>query len=224
VWQDDSGRFDERRCAASSFQPGLLRLDLLQHKNVGGDREQRLIARAAQSAERAKVLVQRLLAFARRQPLQPSAVDLAGLVHGMADLIASTAGPRIRLAVQVADALPRAHADVNQLEMALLNLPVNARDAMPDGGTLRITADMSGADLRPPSGGRPGSYLRLSVADTGSWMDEATLARAVEPLFSTKGVGKRTGLGLSMVHGLASQLGGVLTIQSRVGVGTNVEL
>ena len=199
-------------------------LDLLQRKNVAGDREQRLIAGAAQSAERAKVLVQRLLAFARRQPLQPSAVDLAALVHGMADLIASTAGPQIRLAVQVADNLPPAHADVNQLEMALLNLSVNARDAMPDGGTLRITADMSGAQLPPSPGLAPGSYLRLSVADTGSGMDEATLARAVEPFFSTKGVGKGTGLGLSMVHGLASQLGGALTIQSRVGVGTHVEL
>ncbi|TCP36102.1 PAS domain-containing protein [Sphingomonas sp. BK235] len=199
-------------------------LDLLQRKNVGGVREQRLIAGAAQAAERAKVLVQRLLAFARRQPLQPSAVNLATLVHGLADLIASTAGPQIRLAVQVADNLPPAHADANQLEMALLNLSVNARDAMPDGGTLRITAEMSGADLLPPPGVRTGSYLRLSVADTGSGMDEATLARAVEPFFSTKGVGKGTGLGLSMVHGLASQLGGALTIRSRVGVGTNVEL
>lgn len=199
-------------------------LDLLQRKNVGGEREQRLIAGAAQSAERAKVLVQRLLAFARRQPLQPSAVDVGALVHGMADLIASTAGPQIRLAVQVAGNLPPAHADLNQLEMALLNLSVNARDAMPNGGTLRITADISNGDLRPPTDVAPGSYLRLSVTDTGLGMDQATLARAVEPFFSTKGVGKGTGLGLSMVHGLASQLGGALTIRSRVGVGTHVEL
>lgn len=199
-------------------------LDLLARKGLGGEREQRLIAGAAQSAERAKLLVQRLLAFARRQPLQPSAVDLGELVHGMADLIGSTAGPQIKVAVEVGPELPPAHADPNQLEMALLNLAVNARDAMPDGGTLRITADAATGDQPRPEGLGDANYLRLSVADTGVGMDEATLGRAVEPFFSTKGVGKGTGLGLSMAHGLASQLGGALTIRSRVGVGTHVEL
>lgn len=196
-------------------------LDMLQRRQLGGEREQRLIAGAAQAAERAKVLVQRLLAFARRQPLQAAAVDMGDLVRGMADLIASTAGPQIKVAVDVADRVPAAHADRNQLEMALLNLAVNARDAMPNGGTLRITADVG---AQRPAGLAPGDYVRLSVADTGVGMDEETLKRAVEPFFSTKGVGQGTGLGLSMVHGLASQLGGVLTIQSRRDVGTNVEL
>ena len=170
-----------------------------------------------QSADRAKTLVQRLLAFARRQPLQPSAVDVGRLVAGMADLIASTSGPQIQVVVDAAEGLPPAKADPNQLEMALLNLGVNARDAMPEGGTLRITADLDrvGADHR--SGLRPGAYVRLSVADTGVGMDEATLKRAVEPFFSTKGIGKGTGLGLSMVHGLASQLGGALNVESRLG-------
>ena len=198
-------------------------LDMLQRRGVGGEREQRLIAVAAQSAERAKTLIQRLLAFSRRQPLQPIAVDLGQLVRNMADLVSSTSGPQIRVAVDVADGLPSAKADPNQLEMALLNLSVNARDAMPDGGTLRIsvTARTLGASAAGPKAGR---YICLSVADTGVGMDEATLARAVEPFFSTKGFSKGTGLGLSMVHGLALQLGGALTIKSKVGLGTNVEL
>lgn len=195
-------------------------LDLLQHKQLGGAREQRLIAGAAQSAERARTLVQRLLAFARRQPLQLIPVDMAQLVAGMSDLVASTTGPQIAVEVDIAPGLPPADADPNQLEMALLNLAVNARDAMPDGGTLRITASRRDAG----TDGAPGDYICLSVADTGSGMDAATLARAVEPFFSTKGVGKGTGLGLSMVHGLASQLGGALDIQSVPGQGTRVAL
>jgi PAS domain S-box-containing protein len=199
-------------------------LDMLQRKGLGGEREQRLIDGAMRSADRAKTLVQRLLAFARRQPLQPSAVDLGKLVAGMADLIASTSGPQIKVVVGAADGLPPAKADPNQLEMALLNLGVNARDAMPNGGTLRITADLDRIEAGHRSGLRPGDYVRLSVADTGVGMDEATLKRAVEPFFSTKGIGKGTGLGLSMVHGLASQLGGGLSVESRPGIGTNVIL
>jgi PAS domain S-box-containing protein len=199
-------------------------LDMLQRRGLGGERERRLIDGAMQSAERAKTLVQRLLAFARRQPLQPSAVDVGKIVTGMADLLASTSGPQIRLVVEVPDDLPAAQADPNQLEMALLNLGVNARDAMPDGGTLRITAKVEAVGAPSSAGLKPGRYVCLSVADTGIGMDEETLARAVEPFFSTKGVGKGTGLGLSMAHGLASQLGGGLTIQSRPGVGTNITI
>jgi signal transduction histidine kinase/CheY-like chemotaxis protein len=199
-------------------------LDLLQRKGLGGEREQRLIAGAAQSAERARTLVQRLLAFARRQPLQPVPVDVAKLVSGMGELVSSTIGPQIRVVVEAPDGLPSALADPNQLEMAVLNLAVNARDAMPDGGTLRITAGRESIRSDHRSKLRTGHYIRLSVADTGAGMDAATLARAVEPFFSTKGIGKGTGLGLSMVHGLASQLGGAITIQSQPGLGTNVEL
>jgi PAS domain S-box-containing protein len=199
-------------------------LDLLQRKGLGGEREQRLIAGAVQSAERARTLVQRLLAFARRQPLQLVPVDVAKLVSEMGELVASTTGPQIRVVVEVRDDLPPAKADPNQLEMAILNLAVNARDAMPDGGTLRITADGELIRSGHRSKVRSGHYIRLSVADTGVGMDAATLARAVEPFFSTKGIGKGTGLGLSMVHGLASQLGGAITVQSQPGLGTNVEL
>ncbi len=199
-------------------------LDMLQRKGLGGEREQRLIAGAIQSADRARTLVQRLLAFARRQPLQPRAVDLKALVGGMADLVASTSGPQIKLDVEVANDLPAAVADQNQLEMAILNLSVNARDAMPEGGRLSITARPATSDEAQRAGLRSGHYVRLAVADTGTGMDPDTLRRAVEPFFSTKGIGKGTGLGLSMVHGLAAQLGGALTIDSRPGLGTAVVL
>ena len=199
-------------------------LDLLNRNGVGNDRERRLIDGALQSAERAKTLVQRLLAFARRQPLKPRPVDIAALVLDMGHLIASTTGPQIKVVVEAGDDLPAAKADANQLEMALLNLSVNARDAMPDGGTLRITVSVETLGPVHEAQLPPGDYIRLSVADTGMGMDEETIARAIEPFFSTKGIGKGTGLGLSMVHGLASQLGGALTLASRPGIGTNIEL
>ncbi|MGY4235867.1 PAS domain S-box-containing protein [Bradyrhizobium sp. USDA 4449] len=199
-------------------------LDALQRRGVGGEREQRLIAGAMQSADRAKTLVQRLLAFARRQPLQARATRVGDLIHGMGELISSTSGPQVKVSVEIQQDLPAAKVDENQLEMALLNLAVNARDAMPDGGTLRITADAQQVDAGHRTNLRPGRYVRLSVADSGVGMDESVKARAIEPFFSTKGIGKGTGLGLSMAHGLASQLGGALTIQSRPGVGTNIEM
>ena len=199
-------------------------LDMLQRKGIGGEREHRLIAGAAQAAERAKTLVQRLLAFARRQPLQAVPVNIGRLVADMGDLISSTTGPQIQVTVDTPEGLPEAMADPNQIEMAILNLSVNARDAMPDGGELRISAKARTVAGEHKSGLAPGAYICISVADTGTGMDETTLAHAVEPFFSTKGVGQGTGLGLSMVHGLASQLGGALTIRSAVGAGTTVEL
>ncbi len=204
--------------------PILGSLDLLQRRRVGDEREQRLIDGALQSAERAKLLVQRLLAFARRQPLQTVSVDIAGLMRGMADLIDSTCGPGIKVAVAVSDDLPPALADPNQLEMAILNLSVNARDAMPDGGRLTLSATAETVGLGDNGRLSPGQYVRISVADSGLGMDQDTVERAIEPFFSTKGIGRGTGLGLSMAHGLASQLGGVLTISSVPAMGTNVEL
>ncbi|UYY77526.1 ATP-binding protein [Sphingomonas sp. R1] len=199
-------------------------LDLLQRQGGGGERERRLVDRALQAADRAQVLVQRLLAFARRQPLQPVPVDVGALVTNMAELVASTTGPQIEVVVDAKAALPPATADPNQIEMALLNLCVNARDAMPDGGTIRISVSAERVVQHHRSALDPGRYVRLSVADTGIGMDRATLEKAVEPFFSTKGVGRGTGLGLSMVHGLAAQLGGAMTIQSQPGLGTNVEI
>ncbi len=199
-------------------------LDMLVRRGLGNDRERRLIDGALQSAERAKTLVQRLLAFARRQPLQAVAVDLRTLIDGMATLMSSAVGPNVVVRVELDDNLPPASADANQLEMAILNLGVNARDAMPNGGTLTITAARESVRGDHRSGLKHGDYVRLSVTDTGTGMDEATLARAIEPFFSTKGIGKGTGLGLSMVHGLTAQLGGGLTIVSELGRGTAVEL
>jgi PAS domain S-box-containing protein len=199
-------------------------LDMLQRNETATERERRLIDGALQSAEKAKTLVQRLLAFARRQPLQPQAIDTPRLVRGMADLVASTSGPNVKVVVDVAEPQLFAQADPNQLEMAILNLSVNARDAMPDGGTLTISAKADEVGVGHRSKLAPARYIRVSVADTGVGMDEATLARAVEPFFSTKGVGRGTGLGLSMVEGLAAQLGGALAIQSKPGVGTHIDL
>jgi CheY-like chemotaxis protein len=142
----------------------------------------------------------------------------------MSDLVASTSGPRIKVEVSVPEALPPALADGNQLEMALLNLAVNARDAMPDGGKLVIAARAEAAESGKRLGLKSEPHLVLSVSDTGVGMDEDTRRRAIEPFFSTKGLGRGTGLGLSMVHGLAAQLGGALDIKSALKVGTTIEL
>ncbi|MHA6722368.1 PAS domain S-box protein [Sphingomonas sp. RS2018] len=199
-------------------------LDMLVSKGIGDDRERRLIDGALQSAERAKTLVQRLLAFARRQPLQPTPVDVSLLIAGMADLLGFTLGPLIDIRVDLAPVLPLALADANQLEMALLNLAVNARDAMPDGGELTLAARRESVHSTQVSGVGRGHYVTVCVIDTGVGMDADTVARATEPFFSTKGLGRGTGLGLSMVHGLTAQLGGGLTIESSVGGGTTVKL
>ncbi len=204
--------------------PILGSLDLLVRKGLGSEREQRLIAGALQSAERARILVQRLLAFARRQPLQVVSVDMAQLVQGLRELIGSTLGPTIRLDIDIAADMPAARADPNQLEMALLNLAVNARDAMPNGGRLTIAAGPASVTSDASNVLPPGHYIHLSVCDTGTGMDAETMKRAAEPFFSTKGVGKGTGLGLSMAHGLAAQLGGKLLIRSELGKGTTIEL
>ncbi|HKY80906.1 MAG TPA: ATP-binding protein [Sphingobium sp.] len=200
-------------------------LDLLQRKYGDSDpRSAKLIGNALLAADRAKTLVQRLLGFARRQTLQTRAIDLAGLLTGMRDLIASSIGPTIELDVRHAPNLPAGLGDPNQLELAILNLCVNARDAMPEGGSLTITADEITTDVYRDYRLTAGSYVRISVIDTGSGMSAETLAKAVEPFFSTKEVGRGTGLGLSMVHGLAAQLGGAFTLSSELGQGTRADL
>jgi signal transduction histidine kinase len=206
------------------LMPIIGSLDMLQRKGLGDARTQRMIDGALQSAERAKTLVQRLLAFARRQPLQAQSVDVVALVRGMEDLLASTVGPRVRIEFDLAPDLPPAVADANQLEMALLNLAVNARDAMPDGGTLTVAAALEVLQQEHGASLKAGTYLRLCVHDTGVGMDEDTRRQATEPFFSTKGVGRGTGLGLSMVHGLAAQLGGALDLESDPGAGTTIKI
>ncbi|MGE4219227.1 MAG: response regulator [Alphaproteobacteria bacterium] len=199
-------------------------LDALRRRHGEDARAQRLIAGALQAADRAQTLVQRLLAFARRQVLDPCAVDVPTLIDGMADLITRSIGPQIRLVTPFAAGLPHARVDPAQLELALLNLALNARDAMPEGGTLRVDADRQVVGPEHGNGLRHGEYVRLSVTDSGVGMDETTLKRAIEPFYSTKGVGRGTGLGLSMVHGLAGQSGGALVLSSVPGKGTRAEI
>ncbi|MDP9086906.1 MAG: response regulator, partial [Pseudomonadota bacterium] len=199
-------------------------LDLLRRKLPDDPKLTRLVESALEGAQRGASLTQRLLAFARRQDLRPEAVDVPDLVRGMTDMLQRSLGPLVRVETRFPLDLPPVHADAHQLEMALLNLAVNARDAMPDGGTVNVSAATEYLGETDPAGLPSGRYVRLTLADTGDGMDEATLARATEPFFTTKGVGKGTGLGLSMVHGLAAQSGGRLSIRSQVGHGTTIAL
>ena len=198
-------------------------LDLLLTKRFASDSVLRSATMAMDAAERAKLLVQRLLAFARRQPLLPKPVDVQELASGMRDLLVSSLGPRIALAIDIAPDLPAALADRHQLELALLNLAINGRDAMPDGGIVTVSGSKGGATGRPATLGA-GDYVCISLRDNGIGMDAKTLAQAVEPFFSTKSAEHGTGLGLSMVDGLAAQLGGALQISSTQGGGTEVKL
>ncbi|WP_406858583.1 response regulator [Alsobacter sp. KACC 23698] len=198
-------------------------LELLR-KRVVDERSLRLLDNASEGAKRGAALTKRLLAFARRQELKPEVVDVAALVCGIEDLLRRALGPSVRLTTDFPDGLPAIQADVNQLELALLNLAVNARDAMPDGGLLSISATVVDAARTGFDRLRPGEYLCIAVADTGSGMDAATLAKAAEPFFTTKGPGKGTGLGLSMVHGMAGQSGGALHLVSEPGEGTTVRI
>jgi PAS domain S-box-containing protein len=184
----------------------------------------RLLDGATQAAVRGASLTQRMLTFARQQELKTSAVDLNSLLVGMQELLHRSIGPHIDLRIHVKADLPCAEADANQLELSVLNLAINARDAMPDGGAISIDIDDEEIASNHGQGLKPGQYLRIKIADTGCGMDAPTLAKAIEPFFSTKPAGKGTGLGLSMTHGLTRQLGGALHLSSEVGKGTLVTL
>jgi PAS domain S-box-containing protein len=202
----------------------LSSLTLLQKRLPADPQAQRLLETAVHAVERGKTLTQRMLAFARRQDLKPERVDIPTLVRGMTDLLSRSLGPAYTIETRFPLTLGSVVADANQLEMALLNLVVNARDAMPEGGAITIAARDRIVGPGDAAGLVPGRYVSLCVSDTGSGMDEETLARAMEPFFTTKGVGKGTGLGLSMVHGLAGQSGGRLILESRLGEGTVADL
>jgi len=183
-----------------------------------------LLQSALRAAERGVALIQRLLAFARKQRLDPRSVDLEALVSGIEELLQRTVGPAIHLEIETDPGLAPAHVDANQVELAILNLAINARDAMPVGGTLRISLHNRRADLSSPIELTPGDYVIVSISDTGTGMDEATLAQAFDPFFTTKEVGSGSGLGLPMVQGFAGQSGGAVQIRSKLGEGTTVEL
>jgi signal transduction histidine kinase len=200
-------------------------LEVLKKRLKDDSASQRLLENALKGAERGAALTQRLLAFARRQELRPEIVDISELVVGMQDLLARALGPEIRLENHLPSNLPSVLIDANQLELAVLNLAVNARDAMPSGGLLSLSAsEMDRSDPEAPPGLKARPYIRLSVVDTGQGMDETTLARAAEPFFTTKGIGKGTGLGLSMVQGLAAQSGGGLVLANEPGKGARIDL
>ncbi|MDO6416710.1 ATP-binding protein [Sphingomonas sp. BIUV-7] len=187
-------------------------------------REQRSLGNALKGAERAAALTQRLLAFSRRQPLAPKTIDIARLLTGMSDLLTRSIAETIAIRVVAAPDLWAVEADPNQLENVILNLAVNARDAMPDGGPLTIEAknEVIGADAF--AGVPDGAYVVVSVSDDGMGMAPETVAQVFDPFFTTKEVGKGTGLGLSMVYGFAKQSGGHVHIRSALGAGTTVSL
>lgn len=200
----------------------MANLELVQKEVPSHGRIGRLVDGAFKGAQRGAALTQRLLAFARQQVLKVEPVQLSALVSGMIDLLERSLTSAIELRMTTAEDLPFTMVDANQVELAILNLVVNARDAMPDGGIIVLTVDtaysMDGGELAA------GEYVRVTVTDTGTGMDAATLAKATEPFFTTKELGKGTGLGLSMVHGLVRQLHGALRLESTIGEGTRASI
>jgi PAS domain S-box-containing protein len=205
-------------------------LQLLSTRLPSGDaRAARLVDAAVQGARRGAALTARLLAFARQQELSPVPLDPAKLLVSLRPMLSHLLGPGIRIEEDLPDGLWNLRADPNQLELALLNLAANARDAMPEGGRLGVAARNATVAQAESAfigtGTQPeGQHVVLTVRDTGTGMDEVALARAADPFFTTKGPGKGTGLGLSMVHGFAVQSGGALLLSSRPGEGTVVEI
>jgi signal transduction histidine kinase len=184
----------------------------------------RLVDAAIRAAERGANLTKRMLAFARRQELKPEIVNVPKLVGAMVEMLRHSLGPEIEIVTEFRGEQLTTRVDPNQLELALLNLALNARDAMPDGGKLVIAARPESIGASDVPGLAAGDYLCISERDTGAGMDDATMARAAEPFFTTKGAGAGTGLGLSMVDGLVAQSGGAMRIKSRPGSGTTIEL
>lgn len=199
-------------------------LDLLRKRVPEDPKILRLVENATRGALRGAALTQRMLAFARRQALETRPVALPDLVAGMAELLERSMGPSVVIERSLPPGLPQVSTDGNQLESALINLVVNARDAMPEGGKVTISAHEARIAEPGRHGLRAGSYVVLAVEDMGTGMDAATLARVMEPFFTTKAPGKGTGLGLPMVRALAEQSGGAVHLRSTLGVGTTVEL
>ncbi|HWD68446.1 MAG TPA: PAS domain S-box protein, partial [Caulobacteraceae bacterium] len=198
-------------------------VELLRKRLAGDPKLTPLVDSVEQAIQRGATLTERMLAFARRQELTIESIDLAALLRGLNPFLQRSIGPRVRIEMRIPADLPPGLSDANQLESALLNLVLNARDALGGVGAVVVTARperLSAHDEQTA----PGNYVVLSVSDTGEGMNAKTLARATEPFFSTKGVGKGTGLGLSMVQGLVAQSGGVLSLVSERGKGTTVEM
>lgn len=192
-------------------------LEIVQKRMEPGDRTRRLVDAAMEAGKRGASLTQRMLSFARRQQLEAKSVDVGGLVRGLEDMLNRSIGPRHRIDYVVPKSAVTATVDAHQLELALLNLVVNSRDALGENGMITVAVDTRTGEDRH-------KFAVISVSDNGTGMDEETLARAADPFFTTKGVSKGTGLGLSMVHGFVEQSDGRLVIESEPGRGTKVEI
>ncbi|CRL52606.1 hybrid sensor histidine kinase/response regulator [Pseudomonas sp. URMO17WK12:I11] len=199
-------------------------LEIVRKRVADDPKVMRLIDNATQGALRGVSLTQRMLAFARRQELKSESLQIPGLIEGISGLLRSALGPSVQLETRFSPGLVPVMADNNQLELAVLNLATNARDAMPHGGKIVIAAQTEEVHEHCALALAPGQYVCMSITDTGDGMDAVTLASAMDPFFTTKGVGKGTGLGLSMVHGFLEQLGGRFILKSQVGSGTRAEL
>jgi PAS domain S-box-containing protein len=199
-------------------------LELVRKRIATHEKLAPLVDNAILGAQRGALLTKRMLAFARQQELKDETIHIPQLVVGMTDLLQHSIGPQISIETHFPLALKPIRSDANQVEMALLNLVVNARDAMPEGGQIIFAARNQDVLSDEPNGLKAGSYVCLSVKDSGEGMDQATLSRAMEPFFTTKDPGKGTGLGLPMVHGLAEQSGGRFILESHPGKGTTAEL
>ncbi|MFJ2690596.1 PAS domain S-box protein [Pseudomonas sp. NPDC087336] len=199
-------------------------LEIVRKRMADDPKIIRLLDNATQGALRGVSLTQRMLAFARKQELKSEPVELPVLVQGISGLLRSSLGPSVVLETRFPAQIEPVMADVNQLELAVLNLATNARDAMPDGGKIVISAHAETIADQSRSTPAAGRYVCLSITDTGEGMDEATLASAMDPFFTTKGLGKGTGLGLSMVHGFIEQLGGRFILKSQKNQGTTAQL
>ena len=199
-------------------------IDLMERTLPPNETTLNRLATMRAAVERGATLTSQLLAFARRQPLMPRPADVGTLVAGLQNLVQSAIGSRIQLVLQLPPRLPPATLDPAQIELVLLNLAINARDAMPDGGTLTISAEHARVESKEHEEFEPGEYVVLSVTDTGVGMEPEVAARAFEPFFTTKEVGRGSGLGLSQVYGVAQQLGGGARLESVVGLGTTVHV
>ena len=199
-------------------------LELLDRRAMLDEEQRRILGMTKRAAEQGSELVRRLLAFARRQKLEPHAVDLRSLKDAVSDLLTHTLGGLVHIEWCFEEGIWNAFADQAQLELALINLIINARDAMPNGGTAIIQAENRTIDVTGSLGLVPGDYIRIAVTDTGSGIPPDVLGKVMEPFFTTKEIGKGTGLGLSMVYGFARQSNGAFRIESEIGHGTVAEL
>ncbi|MBV6273066.1 PAS domain S-box protein [Alcaligenaceae bacterium CGII-47] len=202
--------------------------ELLGMANLSADKRTQYIEIIGNTAERAALLTRQLLAFAREQPLSPEAFDIASRIHGLRHVIEMTVGVGIQVNIQLPTDLPAVHADAAQFDTAVLNLVINARDAMPEGGTIRIGVSDATCSPLPREDDEPaappGEFIGITISDTGCGIEPSLIEKIFEPFFTTKALNEGTGLGLSQVYGFAKQSGGDVTVESQIAAGTTFSL